>query len=82
MDNAQKIRQKWFLKSRTLWGALIAFVPTVFATLGLGDIQDLPFINDSGLQVIDALNELVGLGLVAWARYSDGGTQAARLTFT
>jgi len=80
MADPQVVREKWLLKSKTFWGGVIGFAPVLVQTFGGGDISDIGLWSDAGWTFIDAINEIVGVALLIWARYGDGGQQAARLT--
>ena len=80
MPDAQAVREKWFLKSKTIIGLLIAFLPGFLSAVGITAPDDLPSIGDSILGFVDAVNEAAGTALILVARWTDGGTQTARLT--
>lgn len=77
--------EKWFLKSKTIWGALIGFLPGLF-TLVAGEPVDPELMASTKAAgesfitaawgLVDAANELVGAVLVVWGRL----TAKSRLT--
>lgn len=64
-------QSKWIIKSKTLWGAIIAALPVLGPTLGLDlSPDDVATIGDSGVNFIDAAAGAVGAVLVIWGRVS------------
>lgn len=64
--------QKSFMKSKTIWGALVAFLAVFLPALGLdfgpdvvGEVKD---IGDQAISLSQAAAGLVGTGLVIWGR--------------
>ncbi len=60
---------KFFLKSKTLWGGVIAFAPALLGTFGVEPPDNLPMIGEAGVSFLNATNELIGAVLIAVGRY-------------
>lgn len=68
--------EKWFLKSKTIWGALIGFLPPLLELIGIAPAPEaIEALNASGASFLDVLwtlvnagNEVVGAALVIWGR--------------
>ena len=69
------MKDKFFLKSKTLWGGLIVFLPVLLGTFGVDIPDNLPVLGEAGASFLDATNEIVGALLIAWGRYTAGGTR-------
>jgi hypothetical protein len=70
------MEEKWLLKSKTIWGAIIGFLPSIFTLFGVefdpsvagsAQVAGESLIN-SLFGVFDSFNEVVGAGLVVWGR--------------
>ncbi len=73
------MNNKWFLKSKTLWGGIIAFLPAFLNVVGLQLPIDAETLGTIGLEFLSSANEVIGVVLLIWGRWSAPGT---RLTFT
>lgn len=69
------MREKWFLKSKTVWGAIIVFLPALLTLLGVESPLPLDSVAQAGLDMINAINEIVGLILIAIGRYDAPGVR-------
>lgn len=69
------MKDKWVLKSKTVWGMIIVVIPMVLALFNLPALPDMGAIADAGINFIDNINEIVGFLLIAWGRYTAGGTR-------
>jgi len=69
------VRDKFFLKSRSVWGILITFAPMLASLVGVEPPPNLPAIADAGLSLLNSVNELIGFGLIAWGRYAAPGVR-------
>ncbi len=70
-----EIVDKIFIKSKTLWGVLIGFVPLIATALGIEPPAELGALGQTGLDFLDATNELIGVLLVLWGRYTAPGVR-------
>ncbi len=70
-------RSKSFLKSMTVWGAIIGFLPTLFEEFGVTIppelIAEADRIVKTAISSADQANEAIGAILVIWGRYRAGG---------
>lgn len=70
------MEEKWLLKSKTIWGAIIGFLPSVFTLFGVDfDPSVAGSAQAAGESLISSLfgvfndfNEVVGAVLVVWGR--------------
>ena len=72
------ISEKWFLKSKTIWGILIAAVPGLLQAVGVdfGGEETVGAAEDAFqnlLRVFDMFNEAAGAALAWWGRVSAKG---------
>lgn len=69
------MREKWFVKSKTLWGAIIAALPGLLAVAGVQLPVDPDTLLSAGMDLLDALNEVAGLVLLIIGRYDAPNTR-------
>jgi hypothetical protein len=71
------MESKFFLKSMTIWGLIIAAVPTLAKFLGYDmapdEAQAVAQAGESLLAHVDGLIEAVGIVLAAWGRVRASG---------
>ncbi len=63
---------KFFLRSKTIFGALILLINPLLALFGIEPLaaDQVAGMGDQIVVVLDSLNEIVGLVLVVWGRVS------------
>jgi len=68
---------KWFLRSKTIWGAIIAAAPGLSQAFGW-DVSagELAEAGSRMSAVLDSLQALVGVVLIVWGRNTARGTVA------
>ncbi len=72
---------KFFLLSKTLWGAAAAFVGVILPLFGLNvEPADLNRLAESWVQVLDTVLTFGGLALTVYARLRE--QKPKKLTFT
>jgi len=67
---------KWILKSKTIWGAIIGFLPPLLVLIGATpDPEAISTLSQAGSGFLDGLwallnagNEVIGAALVVWGR--------------
>jgi len=66
---------KFFLKSATIWGGIIAALPAMAAAFDLPiSVGEIAGLDTAVGSMINALQSIVGFGVVYWGRHrSDGG---------
>ena len=70
------MESKWFLKSKTIWGALIGFLPSLLMLVGIApDPEAISALSQAGSNFLDGAwallnsgNEVIGAALVVWGR--------------
>jgi hypothetical protein len=72
MPTAQEMKTKFFLKSMTVWGGILAVLPAIWATLGIDPIFTAEEIGEPVKQFLLVAQEVVGLILVIWGRFRAG----------
>jgi hypothetical protein len=82
VQQTNPIDQKFFMKSMTIWGILIAAVPGILeqsgVTLTPETLASAQGLWEQGLVAANSLNELVGLGIAAWGRHRAGGVYVVK----
>jgi len=65
---------KWFLKSKTIWGGLILAVPALVEAFGVDlSAEEITDLGSTVTALLDHLHWLVGFGLVWWGRQTAAG---------
>lgn len=59
---------KFFLRSKTVIGALIAGLPAVLGAFGVS-VPELGQLGDSVMSWLDATNEIVGMAIAIYGRF-------------
>jgi hypothetical protein len=69
-ERENTMETKFILKSKTVWGAILMLVPTVFVLLGLDapSPDELAGAKAAGEQILLLGTELVGFALAIWGR--------------
>jgi|TARA_Y100000310_G_C20575698_1_gene760289 hypothetical protein len=60
---------KFFLKSKTIWGAIVAALPGALTAIGVDwPSADTESIGGQVVFMLDSWNEAIGAALVVWGR--------------